>query len=475
MKGKTRPASLIARIPGMAAWARSIGVDPETHDFSGAKNFFLAMGLLVVSLLLALNGSAAFDRGQMRLMATYHILALALAFYVSLRLVPRMARASALRWLLIEINYKLTREGVVYLVVTFVIALAALNTGNNLIYIVLASLLAGIIIGGFATGIVLSGINIELELPEHIFAERPARGRFSLHNRKMTLPSFSLTVSSEDPKKASKRRKKKKKKKPDALAAEAKRILNDSIYYPYIPRLRHSTQMVELTFPRRGRYSQDTFFLSSKFPFGFLLKTRKLDSANEIIAYPPIAPTEEFYEILPLLSGEVESYSKGRGHDLYAIRDYQSTDNVRHVDWKATARTLEMKVREFTREDERRVQLVFDPFLPADARDNPEWHDRFERAVTFCACLAWHFQEINSQLQFRSPTREIPMTTAGDIIYDVLRELALIEPEHGDDDEFLQSLDPLDNTFKVLLTAREAGSLPTSLWASSYVVFFQSL
>ena len=135
-----------------------------------------------------------------------------------------------------------------------------------------------------------------------------------------------------------------------------------------------------------------------------------------------------------------------------------------------------MKVREFTREDERRVALVFDPYLPGSSA---EWTDRFERAVTFCACLAWHFQEINSQMMFHSPSLTTPMTGAGDIIYDVLRELALVEPsyDNGADEEsnFLAPLAQQGDTFKVILTAREAGSLPTSLWAASYVVFFRSL
>ncbi len=476
MSKSTRPASLLTRLPWLARVLPWVGFDPKTQTLHpGAKNFFVAMGLLAVSLLLALNGSAAFRRGQWTLMAILHTLALSLAFYVSLRLVPGMAARSPLRWMMIEINYKLTREGVIYLVATFIISLAAINTGNNLLFIVLASLVAGILIGGIASHIVLSGIDMELDLPDHVFAERPVRARFTLRNRKLTLPSISLTVSSEGIKKTRKKRFWKKKEE----ATEPNRILNDTVYFPYIPRRRHSTQTVELTFPRRGRYSQDTFYASSKFPFGFLLKSRKISAASEIIAYPPIAPTEEFYEILPLLSGEIESYSKGRGPDLYAIRNYESTDSVRHVDWKATARTQEMKVREFTREDERRVQIVFDPFLPEEFRKQNGWEEQFERAVIFCACLAWHFQEINSQLQFRCPTLETSMTSASEIIYDVLRELALIEPkiekEPGEETDFLQPLGEEGAAFHVLLTSRPAGSLPTSLWASSYVVFFQSL
>jgi uncharacterized protein (DUF58 family) len=148
------------------------------------------------------------------------------------------------------------------------------------------------------------------------------------------------------------------------------------------------------------------------------------------------------------------------------------------VDWKATARAQNVKVREFAREDERRVELVFDPYLPPEARPaggGAKWEEQFERAVAFCACLAWHFYEINAQLKFSSPKFTTPVAPAADNIYHVLRELAFVEPEWGSDDEFLAPLSRDTNTFKVLLTARERGSIPTTLWANSYVVFFQSL
>ena len=471
MKSESRLLALAARFPVVERWYRSVGIDPRTHDFSGAKNFLLSLLLLGVSLVLALNGAAAFERGHKQLMVVYHALALALAFFVAVRLVPRLAAGTPLRWLFYQVDFKLTREGLVYLAVTLVLVIAALNTGNNLLFIVLASLLAGILVSGLVSRIVLTGIDLSLELPEHIFARQPVRATLTLQNHKRTLPSFSLTVSGDTG--GSRKRRKK-----AAASGEARRVLRQPVYFPYIPRHRSSAQAVELTFPRRGRYAQDAFKVSSKFPFGFLLKTRQVKAANELVVYPPVAPTEEFYEILPLLSGELESYYRGQGHDLYSIRDYQPTDSARHVDWKATARAQNVKVREFAREDERRVELVFDPYLPPEARPaggGAEWEEKFERAVSFCACLAWHFYEINAQLKFSSPKFTTPVAPATDNIYHVLRELAFVEPEWGSDDEFLAPLSRDTNTFKLLLTARERGSIPTTLWANSYVVFFQSL
>ena len=83
---------------------------------------------------------------------------------------------------------------------------------------------------------------------------------------------------------------------------------------------------------------QNAFGLSTRFPFSFLIKTRNVVLNRELIVYPKVEQTEEFYEMLPLITGEFENHIRGRGHDLYRIRDYQPEDSARHVDWKASAK-----------------------------------------------------------------------------------------------------------------------------------------
>jgi uncharacterized protein (DUF58 family) len=242
---------------------------------------------------------------------------------------------------------------------------------------------------------------------------------------------------------------------------------------------------VELLFEKRGVYRQEALALRSRFPFGFLEKTRKLPARAEINVYPAIEPTETFYEILPLLSGELESYQRGRGNDLYAIRDFVSTDGARFVDWKASAKSGGLKVREFAREDERRVLIALDPFLftrgaslndLGSSSSSQSATERFERAVSFCACLAWHFHEIDSVIGFRAPGADVPLGPAGENVYDVLRQLAVIQPRGtGSSREFLRELAGDPNIFKIVVTSQPRGSIPTALWTSAYLVFFDSL
>jgi hypothetical protein len=431
------------------------------------RRFLLALFGLGFAFLLALYSTAMREAGQLREAFWASAVALLLAGIVSVKVVPYLARRTALERWMMKIEFEFTREGAIYLMLIAVISVAALNTGNNLLFIILASLLAGILVSGILSQIVLMGLELEFVLPDHIFAQQPMISRVTLTNLKWFFPSFSVTVSAREPEK---------KKRPQPTAAKPRQILEQPVYVPYVPRRSAVTQHVELTFPRRGRYTQEGFRVSTKFPFGFLLKSHVVPVRQEILALPNVQPTEEFYEILPLISGEVESYFKGRGHDLYAIRDFQEGDTARHVDWKASARAQQLKVREFIREDERRVVLVFDARLP---KSDEKSLGQFEKAVTFCACLAWHFHEIDAQLQFVSDGFETAMTGAGEIIYPVLEYLALVEPQagpgSGSTDNLLAWLSSAARGFNIILTSQPRGSIPTSLWTSSYLVFMDSL
>jgi uncharacterized protein DUF58 len=429
----------------------------QTLDRPSWRSFAIAMGALAAALFLALYSGAAAEEGQLFIAGVSALSALVLAGWVALTIVPALARRTPLSWLSYQIDYKVTRE--------VVVALAALNTGNNLLFMVLACLLAGMLISGLLSRVVLGAVEVRLELPEHVFARRTVLAVAELHNEKQMMPSFSVSLVSdlvdED--------------KKDPRAPSSPPVLDRAVYFPYIPHGQAVRQSVELTFPRRGVYRQDVLGLRTKFPFGFLQKTRRLKSGIEVVVYPQIQPTEEFYEILPLVSGELESFQRGRGNDLYAIRDYQFNDSARYVDWKASARTGALQVKEFAREDERRVMLVLDPFVGPELSDGKA-AEQFERAVTLCAGLAWHFYEIGSVMEFRSAGFATPRMSAGDIIYDVLRYLASVtplKPQPGK--SFLDSLSDSPDIFKIVLTCHPRGTIPSHIWNTGYFVFVQSL
>ena len=463
---------------GLASKARNV-------DWSGWRSFAISIVALGGALLLALYSSVAAEDGRTWAAGLSGLSALAVSGWVAFTVVPALARRTPLQWLAYRMDYRVTREGLVYLAGIFVIALAALNTGNNLLFVTLACLLGGILISGIISQVVLSGVELRLDLPEHIFAKQPVLALAELENHKTMLPSFSLrlvgsgTSRSQRKVESALRGARGDAQRSAHTGTTAKRtrqraseILTTPVYFPHLPPQQKMQQAVELVFPHRGIYRQDRIGLQTRFPFGFLEKTRQVDSRMEALVYPSVAPSEEFYEILPLVTGELESFTRGRGHDLYSIRDYQTSDSARHVDWKASARTGSLQVREFAREDERRVLLVLDAAIPAEGKPRESRDAIFEHGVALCASLAWHFYEINSVLAFRSGAFETPMAPAGEIIYDILRYLASAAPSDADRSVLAELVD-LPQTFKIILTAQPRGSMPTSLWSTSYIAFLE--
>ena len=266
----------------------------------------------------------------------------------------------------------------------------------------------------------ISGLEIGLHLPHHVFAGQSYAGAVLLHNRRW-LPAFSISVvppmqKADSPGLAlaahpicvSSRRA------PDAgrsfagptspcpklSAAQGRRpSLSRACISPIFPAGHRQSAELNLSFPRRGLYAQRGVGISTRFPFSFLAKTRTVALDQEVLVYPSVEATDEMFEVLPIITGELETNQRGRGSDLYRIRDYEPEDSARHVDWKATAKSGELKVREYTREDERRVCIIFDNPAPG-VLDSPH----YERAINLAASIAWHFFEENTELSFAAPS-----------------------------------------------------------------------
>jgi uncharacterized protein (DUF58 family) len=431
-------------------WARA--------DKPGIRAFFLSILALAVALLLALYSGAATELGNLPLAVASALGALFLAAWVAVTLVPVLAKRTPFRWIGYRMEYKVTREGWIYILGIFLVAIAALNTGNNLLFLILASLIAIILMSGILSSITLSGLEMQLDLPEHIFAGQPVRAVVKLENQKLTLPSFSLRVEGA-----------RGREKANTV------ILETPVYFPYVPKHDRVAQNVPMTFPRRGLYSQEAFRIVTRFPFGFLQKARRVDLKSEALVYPSVEPTLDFFEVLPGMQGAMESLKKGRGQDLYALRNYMPRDSSRHVHWKASARLGSLMVREFTQEEDCRIILVLDPHVssPLSAKEGAE---RFERAVAICAALAWHFYERNAIMQFRTPGFETPLVEAEEIIFSVLRYLATAEALPPDPKRALfADLMETAEVFRVIVTSESRGSIPSSIWNQSWIIFLEDL
>jgi uncharacterized protein (DUF58 family) len=444
--------------------------------------FLLAIVGLVLAFGAALFSTVSRESGNLWATLILASAALLLATLVGLTTVPYLARRVAAARLRDALDYEVTRVGIVYVVVILVIGIAALNTGNNLLYIVVAAMLAAILVSGVASALVLRDLELDVRLPEHVFAGRATRGRIAVRNPRRWLPSFSISVVSFKKGAAKKRwcwmpstftfppgrppegqwiQLPDRQLRRVADRPAPPNIFEGSAYFPYLAAGAELLAELELRFARRGRYQQDSFGLATRFPFAFLTKTRRVPLAREILVFPPVEPPDEFFEILPMITGEFETFARGRGYDLYRIREYQPEDSARHVDWKATAKSGSLKVREFSREDERKLRIVFDNPAPGVVSEKA-----YEQAVALAASLGWHFTEEDTEISFVAPG----YAGAADL-YEFLAYLATVEPQASP--PLLESL-RISDDYNIILTARPHGTIPTALWACSYFVFIGS-
>lgn len=65
-------------------------------------------------------------------------------------------------------------------------------------------------------------------------------------------------------------------------------------------------------------------------------------------------------KVKSILGGKNASSLRGRGMDFEEVRQYVSGDDIRHIDWKVTARTKVTHAKVFTEEKEKPVLIVVD-------------------------------------------------------------------------------------------------------------------
>ncbi len=301
------------------------------------------------------------------------------------------------------IRQRITRLGLVYSAAVTLTGVAAFLTANNLLFLLLSAQLATLLLSGFVSRLGLAGLELEFHLPDHLTARVPTACRLRLHNTKRWMPSFSIHLGG------------------------AETIgMNTVLYFPVIPGGATLEEAVAVEFPRRGSYRENSFHFSTRFPFGFTARRVQVTLSGEAIVYPSIAPQDGFPELLARVEGELDARSRGRSSDFYRIRPYEPLESARHVDWKASAHTGALQVREFEREEDPCVEITLDL-----ARAGGDWFEAwFERAVEACAFLAWRVASRGGRVRFRTQAVDLRVPEEHDV-YAILRYLALVAPQAG--------------------------------------------
>jgi uncharacterized protein (DUF58 family) len=321
-----------------------------------------------------------------------------------------------------RIRYRITRGGLLFSLAIIVVGAGAIGSGNNLLFLILAAMLATLLVSGLVSRLCLAGLELDFVVPEHVAARRNVPGKLFVRNGKWFMPSFSIRV--------------------EAVRDPGSPTLQSGVYFPLVAGGESVEETVEVRFPRRGAYRQNSFAFSTSFPFGFLEKAAHVTLSREMIVYPSIDPQSGFDDLLAGIAGEIETHYRGLGKDFYRIRPYQALESARHVDWKASAHVGSLQVREFAREQEQTVEIFLDRDVPHDL---DPW---FEQAVDCCAFLVWSLSNRGAAIHFRSAGFSFRQPEEGDI-YTILKYLALVYPQGANEPE-----GPLEETsYKIVFTS----------------------
>ncbi len=303
--------------------------------------------------------------------------------------------------LLSPLRREVRRGGVLFTAGLALVAGAAVASANNLLFLILAAMLSALMVSGLVSRLSLAGLELDVFLPKHITARRTVKARIQVRNLKRWMPSFSVQLEGRQP-----------------------GAMSSPLYFPILPCRQLIGETVDVRFERRGLHRDSSFCFSTGFPFGFLERRAEVTLRAQALVYPCVDPQPGFEELLASVRGELETQARGRGYDFYRIRPYEAFESARHVDWKATAHTGELQVREFAREQERLLEIFLDLEVP------PALTEWFERAVDCCAFLVWRVTERAARVRFRTQEYDITLPEMGDV-YVVLKYLALATPLRG--------------------------------------------
>jgi uncharacterized protein (DUF58 family) len=217
---------------------------------------------------------------------------------------------------------KITKAGWIYIGITIFLGIAGVNTGNNLIYLIDAALLSFMGISGFFGKKNLSRIDLSVEFSDVIYARTPFTVKIKLKNNKKYFPSFLLKA----------------------------RIKDQTVIIPFVEPLKVYENHVLLTAEERGFFSLDEVSLCSPFPFNFFIRCIKIPIDTKVIVYPK---PEKCHLKLYSKEGKIKEKEEGsyisQSGEIHAVKDYSPGVPIKYIHWKASAKTGDLKIKEFSK------------------------------------------------------------------------------------------------------------------------------
>jgi transglutaminase-like putative cysteine protease/uncharacterized protein (DUF58 family) len=291
---------------------------------------------------------------------------------------------------------------------------AAVNTGNNLLYLLLGTLLATLPVSLAQAWWNLSGLSAELRLPPCARAGA----------------SFTVVVGLI------------RRRRGAARWLQVQVVTDRGSYGPagaeHVPA--GSRRELELNGrePHRGPVGIAGVRVGTRFPLGLLRWERFFAAPGEVLVLPALAPAAEARTRLDARRSGTAVSGRAAGQEYDGSRRGRDEEEARRVDWKSTARLGVLMVRETAGETGSRLALELDTRLPGEPH---EARRRFERTVSARAGSACRALEAGGVVDLAIDGRSAGTYAGRDGLNAVLRLLARLTPT-GEDGRPLPSPAP---------------------------------
>ncbi len=303
-------------------------------------------------------------------------------------------------------RFRLTREGRAFLFVTIGVGLAAVNTANNLLYLVLGLLLSLLLVSGVLSDLALWKLQIKRQLPARLFAGRRSLIDIAVLNEKRWLSSVSVEAIDE----------------VDGEETQAAR---------FVRVLPGATAVASYRFesPRRGIFELGTMRVLTRYPFGLIEKGYTIYLPDEIVVYPKLLEHAAASPLRPMQGDAAPIHQTGSGSEFAgSVRFYREGDEARNIHWKRTASRGELVIREHEQESSALVTLSVDNLLPSTGGHEAAWLERFENSISETATLASHYLAQGVSVQVQASDGVSPLVPGGTPPDPIWQFLALLRP-----------------------------------------------
>jgi uncharacterized protein (DUF58 family) len=299
-----------------------------------------------------------------------------------------------------------TKIGVWFVALTLLIGVAATNTGNNALYMVVALMMAALIVSGVLSRNDVRKVEVEVTPPDELFARSPAAFEVEIRNRSSLLPRWLLLVSFSD---------------------HAPTLL-----CPWLPRAGRRNAVVELEFPRRGVHRIAAAHLATLFPLGLFRKGMRQRLDREVVVFPSLVSGQHSVRRSTSAIGETQDSRAGWGHDLHSLRILRPGDDPRRIHWKQTARTGSLIFMEREAERSRRISVVLDNGV--DPVHGKAGEERLELRISQAASAVLGYLQAGFEVELVTRTERVEFGTGPRQRRRILETLALLEAVKATDD-----------------------------------------